>query len=322
MTSDTASDLLRGRTVDIGGIAVGLRALDLPRAESMEFLRQLPAHQGPPEISMLFTDQAPPHPPEPPNEVHDELAVWRDGEVIYLDWRGELGARASGSTIDIGVPGAGLFPVVNYLFPFTIAHSLAFHGRMVLRGGAIVRGTRAVMVLGDFGAGKSTTVLTALKNGWGALSDDSVVLRAEGGSVHIAGIVKDFYVPPETLARSDIAHPAPVDTRGRWILTGPEWKQGSYELAGTVIVKHGRRDGSHQGRIKRKATLRAVLESFSANLPGGGEPAELQPVKQLAVSVASLPAWELFLSADPQVRMPGVARQLDRVAAKLKLAGS
>ena len=322
MTSATANDLLGGRVVDIGGMPVGLRALDLPRAEAMDFLRRLPFHPGAPAISMLFTDRAPPHPPGPPDELHDELAVWREGEVIHLDWRGEFSVRASRSAIDIGVRGADLFPVLSYLFPFTIAYSLAFHGRMVLRGGAIVRGRNAVMVLGDFGAGKSTTVLAALKNGWGALSDDSVVLSTEGGRVHIGGIVKEFYVPPETLAESDTAHPAPVDDRGRWILTGPEWSPGNYELAGTVVVKHGGQKGSRLGRIGRSASLRSILESFSANLPGGGEPAELRRVRQLAGSAASLPAWELFLPADPAVRIAGVARRLDTVAAKLNLAGS
>jgi hypothetical protein len=62
------------------------------------------------------------------------------------------------------------------------------------------RADRAVLLLGDAGSGKTTTLLALLSAGGSYLGDDRVLLRRASSGVELLGYPRDFHLAPQTLA--------------------------------------------------------------------------------------------------------------------------
>ena len=71
--------------------------------------------------------------------------------------------------------------VQGYVIEALVAGALAGRGRVALPGAAFGAGEGAVVLVGRSGAGKTTLTARALASGRPVLSDDQVVLDAEGG---------------------------------------------------------------------------------------------------------------------------------------------
>jgi hypothetical protein len=117
-----------------------------------------------------------------------DVTAWVDGDAVLLrslDGRldGALELAGSGGMLGIG-DDAHPEPLL------TIATALLL-GRLgralVHAAGVVAPDGRVWLLVGDTHAGKSTTVATLVRGGWGWLADDQVILRAAGQSATVEG---------------------------------------------------------------------------------------------------------------------------------------
>jgi hypothetical protein len=105
-----------------------------------------------------------------------------------------LGAvlSASGNSIEVGwrrAPGepAGLEEAVTaYLLSNLVGMAVRLSGQIVLHGNAVGIGDRAVLCVGEKGAGKSTLAAAFVNAGCPLLADDQVVIRPVGDGFMVA----------------------------------------------------------------------------------------------------------------------------------------
>ena len=112
------------------------------------------------------------------------IAVWPSPDADVLSWAGRAKLRLSASEMVVDsvhlpfarqcVVGPGLGVVLHR------------RGRLVLHGSAVEVGGRAMVLLGQKGAGKSTTAAALLARGHALLTDDLVVIDFDEGRPHCA----------------------------------------------------------------------------------------------------------------------------------------
>ena len=96
------------------------------------------------------------------------------------------------------------------LVAISLAILLRAQGWFPLHAAGLAHGGRGVLLTARSGSGKSTAALSLVRNGWKYLSDDTVLLRPEGGRVNAYSFRRNFCVDP-----SLAAHFPELD--------GPEW---------------------------------------------------------------------------------------------------
>jgi hypothetical protein len=116
-----------------------------------------------------------------------DVGAWVDGDRVLL--------RSSDGHLDgvleLGIPEGKLGVAAAHPEPlFTIASALVLGrlGRALLHAaGAVAPDGKVWLLVGDTHAGKSTTIATLVRGGWGWLADDQVILRATDGAVTVEG---------------------------------------------------------------------------------------------------------------------------------------
>ena len=82
--------------------------------------------------------------------------------------------------------------------------ALRAHGRFHLHaGGAVLPSGRGVLVAGEGGSGKTSTIMALLSAGAEYVSDDSVLLMRDGGAVAALGLPSLFHLGDATLRAHD-----------------------------------------------------------------------------------------------------------------------
>jgi hypothetical protein len=309
--SHDAQDLVSGCILDVGGVPIRFRASDLSRAEAMAVvIGALPHHHGPACIDISFTDNAPSTPSDPPNETYDRLQLWRGGEALNLSYDGSIAAVATSSALLLGGTEGDLGEAWRYIFHYALPHVLGLHDLFVLHAGALRLGDDAMIVFGESGAGKSTLVLAALDAGWGALSDDLVVVRLAGAEPEAAGIGKPLRVPSDVLA-DDPRQPRvrARDARQRWIVADHAWDRGWFPIRSSISVAHGYGSGAELEVLPSPETMKLLLGSFLA-LP---EPVLARRALPVLAAIARRGSFQLRHSAQAEARLKEASRMLDQV---------
>ena len=102
------------------------------------------------------------------------IAAWRSPEADVISWAGAAKLRLSSSEI---VVDSGNLPFARQcVIGPGLGTVLHRRGRLVLHGSAVDVGGRAVVLLGQKGAGKSTTAAALVARGHALLTDDLVVV--------------------------------------------------------------------------------------------------------------------------------------------------
>lgn len=87
--------------------------------------------------------------------------------------------------------------LLSYLAALSLAILLRGHGWFPLHAAALTRGEHGVLISARSGGGKSTAALSLVRNGWGYLSDDTVLLRSEGERIVAYSFRRHFCVNPD-----------------------------------------------------------------------------------------------------------------------------
>src|SRR4051812_42836617 len=141
--------------VDVAGVAVRLSAPDHTRAAAIAAMfRQARPASSAAQLAVRFTADAIEVPSVAPTTTPGGLQLWRPGgDQLVLRSPSGLTARASADEIQVGGTVPALAREFRYLAVFALTHALAQHGRHLLHAAAVVCDERALLVLGDSGAG-------------------------------------------------------------------------------------------------------------------------------------------------------------------------
>jgi hypothetical protein len=191
-------------------------------------------------------------------------------EQVWDDERAEFNLRSGGRmTLNKGVSGVRLclprpIPAECVVQPHLSAAAATFAiwaGDGALHGGAFIHANRAWALVGDKGAGKSSTLGQLAKAGCPILSDDLVVCRR--GSV-LAGPRSVDLRPDAASALGAGRNIGVVGTRERWRLDVPD-APAATPLGG--VVRLGWHDRTSMTRIPLEERLALVLSNGPLPIP-------------------------------------------------------
>jgi hypothetical protein len=166
--------------------------------------------------------------------------------------------------------------------------TIALHAAVVL-----VEATRALLFVGDSGAGKTTTALAFYEAGCNAMTDDQVFLRRAADGFELLTAAQPFRVTDETL---DAFRKAPVRARTASAAIKHELQVAAMveRFAGPIRLLFPRRIDQQQTRILPMSAAEALGHLMSASpLVAVGGPARARKHANLLRLLAqtSSPAW-------------------------------
>ena len=188
---------------------------------------------------------------------------------------------------------------------------LPSEGRTVLHAGALATGDGAVLLFGKSGAGKSTTSLACVEDGFDYLSDDFCALTLEPEvvvhSLYCSGKVYEHHIQELPAFGALVTNPDSLDTEKAIGFLGDG--VGSVKLnapvrAVVMITAKGMMQPVIQP-VSRAIALRGVAPSTMLNLPG---PAGSQ-LASMAKLVNRVPCFAMQLASDVSANPPAL-RQL------------
>jgi hypothetical protein len=174
----------------------------------------------------------------------------------------------------------------------------------------------AVLLVGDIGAGKTTTGLALLHAGWKLLSNDSPILtRAPHSNLRVLAYPGLLSAYPDTLARfpelGGIA--LPTETRQKTLFAAesiyPDVWVESAPPAGIVFPQVESRADHALERLPAPEALRLILPHAIEQWDREMIPAHLALLNQL---VQSVPAYRLRLGPDTSTIPAMIASAIDR----------
>ncbi len=154
-------------------------------------------------LRLNLTETAP-NPPrrEPDFRQGDLLAYYVEGErvIAHFSRFGQLSLDlARGQTDGRLLPTAlQTYGVLEDLAAIGLSPHLRRRGLFLIHALAAAVNGRALLLVGGIGAGKTTTGMALLNDGWRLLSNDSPIIRAGGQVLRYPGLLAAY---PETFAR-------------------------------------------------------------------------------------------------------------------------
>lgn len=152
----------------------------------------------------LVPDVPPAPPGQPRFQQGNLLAYYRDpsGPIVIAHFPrfGQLTLDlARGVTSGEIVPAAlTTYGALEDLIAIGLSPHLRRKGMFLIHAFAAASDSRAILIVGSIGAGKTTTGLSLLNAGWKLLSNDSPILNAEADVMRYPGLLAAY---PDTFAR-------------------------------------------------------------------------------------------------------------------------
>src|SRR6266545_4550913 len=203
----------RQNTVSVHGISVAWACVGLQDDPAARLLARFPTMDGPfvPDVTLVLGPATAASRSDPTLEGYCQTCYFdnvkgfsRDGDLLLWDGFSRvrvdsLGVKITGEVADPCRTDRQLFTAVMLFVALIVAlrHRQLFH----IHAAALVH-PRGVgwMLIGGSGAGKTTSTLSLLVNGFGYLGDDASLLRHRDSSVEVLSIPREFRLTDATLA--------------------------------------------------------------------------------------------------------------------------
>ncbi len=154
------------------------------------------------------------NPPEIPRvwpqfEVAGGGVCFSDSETSYIDIEGSIVAIGGTGYAPVEVWTKGKLdfqsPTLTRVVTYALAAALRRRRLFELHSGAVIdpRSKKGVLIIGPSGSGKSTLTVQLATAGWPFLTDDVLLLSAEGVAVKAWPLRRCFAVTAETVAASN-----------------------------------------------------------------------------------------------------------------------
>jgi hypothetical protein len=151
------------------------------------------------------------------------LAYYQAGRqtVAYLPQVGRLDLDLEGAVTTAQIQEGSLHPgSLEDLVAIGLSPHLRRRGLYLLHAFAAAREDRAVLLVGDMGAGKTTTGLALLESGWKLLANDSPMLDGQGQVFRYPGLISAY---PNSFAHFSASAPlAAKEHNGQKIMVAAE----------------------------------------------------------------------------------------------------
>jgi hypothetical protein len=161
-------------------------------------------------------------PREPQIEMILDRLVWgqlREGALELCDARSSIRVDYERRTLSVVVADDGAasrYVLGHHMFPIGLGELLRSTGTYWVHAGAIVRDGRAVLLVGDSGAGKSTFSYQAIRSGLRCIADDAVLISSgPDGSFLCHPFYREFSLDPDLLSAADRPRAARVEPTPR-----------------------------------------------------------------------------------------------------------
>jgi hypothetical protein len=183
-----------------------------------------------------------------------------------------------------------------------------------IHAAAVAREGKAVLIVGQSGAGKTSIAMTCVLQGWDYLGDDAVLVRAHparvGALYNSARLRADTFARfPEImkgcLAVSDDAGEQKAEVDMRLFRPCPV---AEAELRAIVVPDPTDWGGLRVAPMSKSEALRKLMEATRQSMIGD----EAAVFAKLSALVASVPCYRMAACGDPAALAGGLARLLDR----------
>jgi len=277
-----------------------------------------PAAAGAPDlrVTLDLVDSVPPAPPaEPHFRQGDLLAYYLDGAdnvVAHFPRYGQVRLNLSAGSSEGELTEAAL--AAHGVFEDLLAISLSPHlrrrGLFLLHAFAACppEGGGAALIVGDIGAGKTTTGLALLHAGWKLLSNDSPMLAEAAGDINVLAYPGLLSAYPDTLARFPELSPikSAPSVREKVLFAAEAvypnvWAEAA-PAGGILFPQIEPRPEHALEPLPPAEALRLILPHAIEQWDRALIPAHLALLNRL---VQAAPAYRLRLAADTS-RLPGV----------------
>jgi hypothetical protein len=231
-----------------------------------------PAVQAQPElrIHLDVTETVPEAPPGTPRfQLGDLLAYYPDGDIVTAHFprfgqlrinleTGTTTGRIVRQTLDV-------YGALEDVIAIGLSPHLRRRGLYLVHAFAASFKERAILLVGDIGAGKTTTGMALLADGWRLLSNDSPLINATAEVLSYPGLLAAY---PDTFERfaetTQLASGLPGGEQRRKISVAAEsiWPEVWRERApaGAVVFPQIETTGDHLLEpLSRAETLRRLL---------------------------------------------------------------
>ncbi|MDB4883138.1 MAG: hprK [Gemmatimonadetes bacterium] len=253
---------------------------------------------------------------EPPFIVFGGVRVLQDpGDVLALvassrarGWI-ELGARRARLELPRGVNDADSDERTAWDIYSMLTLSAAFllgrvGGALVHAGCVVDPEGRAWLLIGDTHAGKTTTCVSLVAEGWRFLADDQVVLRPSDGAVEVQGWPRHAHLDEGWTDSVVSGTRAAVDLRARY---GDRWLRQA-PLGGLLLPTVHPHEPTSATSVDAATSFTALVRQSPWLIADrGAAPA----VMALLRDAAARPAYALTLGSDSYARGAVLASRLD-----------
>jgi sarcosine oxidase gamma subunit len=141
--------------------------------------------------------------------------------------------------------------------------ALASRGALVVHASALVRQTRAIVIAGRAGAGKSTLAALLARDGWRVIADDGVVLEGRSPDVRVIGSYPGLRVYGDSAdaAGLDVTESAGVAEYSRKLRVVPPKAAGRCQFESfTLAAMYSLRPGGFRVEFEKLARRDAAME--------------------------------------------------------------
>jgi len=145
----------------------------------------------------------------PQFEIAGGGTCFTDGETSYIDLEGSIVAIGKSRHAAVEVWTNGMLeiqsPALTRVVTYALAAALRRRGLFELHSGAVIdpESGQGVLIIGPSGSGKSTLTVQLAAAGWSFLTDDVLLLSAEGAEVKAWPLRRCFAITSETFAASN-----------------------------------------------------------------------------------------------------------------------
>ena len=153
-------------------------------------------------------------PPEIPRgwpqfEIAGGGTCFTEGQTSYIDLEGSIVAIGKPRQAAVEVWTNGMLeiqsPALTRVVTYALAAALRRRRLFELHSGAVIdpESGQGVLIIGPSGSGKSTLTVQLAAAGWSFLTDDVLLLSAEGAEVRVWPLRRCFAITSETFAASN-----------------------------------------------------------------------------------------------------------------------
>ena len=244
--------------------------------------------------------------------VPSGLAQFRQGELLsyHLDGSraiahfprfGQLVLDLARGETEGRIVAAGLHDIAAFedLLAIALSPHLRRNGLFLLHAFAAVHpdSGRAILLVGEIGAGKTTTGMALLDSGWGLLSNDSPIVSASADVLSYPGLLAAY---PDTLTRFESTSQLAADASNAKVIFAAEqvWPQAWMECAPPGAICFPQIEDREKHLIEPLSSINALRHILPHAVEQWDREMMAEHLRVLRELVEAAPAFRLRLGPD------------------------